>query len=71
MKGPFERLKYDLRRVWECPVCHRQARTPGTGTASLCACQQQVALNERQWMKLVHDGPLRLGNAGPPRPNAT
>ena len=21
MRGPYERLKYDLRRLWECPVC--------------------------------------------------
>ena len=38
MKGPYERLKYDLRRVWECPVCHRRERTEGLVTSVGCRC---------------------------------
>ncbi|MEX2026905.1 MAG: hypothetical protein WEH44_06380 [Pirellulaceae bacterium] len=39
MKGPYERLKYDLRRLWECPQCQRRERTDGSVTFFLCACQ--------------------------------
>jgi hypothetical protein len=39
MKGPYERLKYDLRRLWECPQCHKRERTDGTVTFRLCSCQ--------------------------------
>ena len=39
MKGPYERLKYDLRRLWECPQCHRRERTEGTVTFRHCVCQ--------------------------------
>lgn len=60
MKGPYERLKYDLRRVWECPVCHKQTRTSGTATAAVCHCQLEKPLVTQIVMKLIHDGPLRL-----------
>lgn len=39
MKGPYERLKYDLRRLWECPQCQRRERTDGSVTFFLCSCQ--------------------------------
>ena len=59
VKGPFERLKYDLRRVWECPVCHHKERTGGDSIARLCACQQSVPPSEQVWMKMLKDGPRR------------
>ena len=44
MKGPYERLKYDLRRLWECPACHKRERTPGSVSSRHCLCQmKQVA----------------------------
>ena len=39
MKGPYERLKYDLRRLWECPRCQRRERTDGSVTFVLCQCE--------------------------------
>ena len=39
MRGPYERLKYDLRRVWECPRCQRRERTEGTVTFVFCQCE--------------------------------
>jgi hypothetical protein len=55
MKGPYERLKYDLRRLWECPKCRRRERTEGTVTFRFCACQSQAgALGVP--MKLVEEG---------------
>ena len=55
MKGPFERLKYDLRRVWECPVCHHRERADGTVTTLVCRCQATKESQERVVMKLVED----------------
>ena len=60
MKGPFERLKYDLRRVWECPVCAHKERTPGGCTCCLCRCQADVPDAQKRWMRLVEDGPQRV-----------
>ena len=39
MKGPYERLKYDLRRLWECQSCHRRERSEGSVTFLLCECE--------------------------------
>jgi hypothetical protein len=55
MKGPFERLKYDLRRVWECPECHHKERADGTVTTLVCRCQANKEPHERVVMKLVED----------------
>lgn len=59
MKGPYERRKYDLDRVWECPVCHHRQRTSGAVTSCLCTCQLQRDPSQRQVMQLVSDGPRR------------
>ncbi len=61
VKGPYERLKYDLRRLWECPVCQHKLRLPGERTSALCQCQQAAPLEEQVWMRLVDDceRPLR------------
>jgi hypothetical protein len=56
MKGPYERLKYDLRRVWECPECHHKERTGGEVVNRLCRCQEKAQPAEQVWMKLVEDG---------------
>ena len=63
MKGPYERLKYDLRRVWECPVCHHRDRTDGSATSCLCRCQKKLAPGAATWMRLVDDG-VRCVDAG-------
>jgi hypothetical protein len=55
MKGPGERLKYDFRRVWECPVCRHRERTGGDVTFRLCDCQRKIEPPHRAWMKLVHE----------------
>ncbi len=58
MKGPHERIKYDLRRVWECPRCHHRERTLGTVTSMLCECAGDTK-GMPTFMKLIEDG-LRL-----------
>ena len=60
VKGPYERLKYDLRRVWECLKCHHKERTTGVAVNCLCPCQGNAPQAERVWMKLVEDGPRRV-----------
>jgi hypothetical protein len=65
MRGPGERLKYDFRRVWECPVCRHRERTGGDVTFRLCACQRKVDPPNRAWMKLVQEGGRRAESAKP------
>jgi hypothetical protein len=57
MKGPFERLKYELRRIWECPKCHRRIKSPGSQTAMFCRCSEGDPAIP---MALVGDGARRI-----------
>jgi CDGSH-type Zn-finger protein len=61
MKGPYERLKYELRRVWECPECHRRERTEGTVTTVPCRCGADQQPPQVRWMRLIEDGMRRVG----------
>ena len=62
MKGPFERLKYDLRRQWECPVCHRKERSSFTKTFAHCPCRPGESPVP---MRLVEDGVRRAWGEPP------
>ncbi len=62
MKGPFERLKYEMRRIWECPVCRRHERTDGGISSLFCQCQRDVDAAERRCMKLLANGIRRAGS---------
>ena len=68
MRGPYERLKYDLRRLWECPQCHRQTRTAGDVVVCFCKCQKKLPRVEQVCMKLVGDGPQRVADAPTKKP---
>jgi hypothetical protein len=61
MKGPSERVKYDLRRLWECPACKRRERTSFTVTFHHCGCQMKQLDGRQVVMKLVTDGVQRVG----------
>ena len=61
MKGPYERLKYELGRLWECPDCQHQERMPGTVTFVYCRCQRQKGVKDRIHMKLIDDTIRRVG----------
>lgn len=63
MKGPFERIKYDLRRVWECPVCHHKERKGGQTTAVVCLCQLSEPITKQQPMHLIDDHIRRKSQA--------
>jgi hypothetical protein len=56
MKGPYERLKYALWRVWECPLCKHRERSDGSVTFLYCRCQTHAAPAQRRSMQLVEDG---------------
>jgi len=60
MKGPKERLKYNLHRVWECPDCHSRLRTSGDVTHTTCKCQSKLLLTEQRCMTLLEDGVRRV-----------
>ena len=60
MKGPYERLKYDLRRLWECPACKRRERTSGAVTFRYCPCGEKQEGGQPVVMQLIADGPQRL-----------
>jgi hypothetical protein len=38
MKGPGMRLELDVRRIWRCPACGREARSEGGVVAKVCGC---------------------------------
>jgi hypothetical protein len=57
MKGPYERLKYDFRRVWECPACKRRDRTEGGVTFRQCNCTMKGESGQAVNMKMIEDGP--------------
>src|SRR5687767_1877145 len=60
MKGPYQRLKFDLRRLWECPTCNRRERTPGWVSSCFCQCQTGKADGQPVVMKLLADGAQRV-----------
>ena len=55
MKGPHERLKYDLRRLWECPQCRKRERTDGGVTFRFCSCQVRSDGGQPIPMKLLEE----------------
>ena len=67
MKGPYERLKYTLRRTWECPACSRRLQTDGTSTANVCDCQLGKPEGQRISMKMLLDG-IRRSRVKQPQP---
>jgi hypothetical protein len=59
MKGPYERLKYVLWRVWECPECQHHERTSGDVTFMYCRCQANNN-SKKVCMHLIKDGVRRV-----------
>src|SRR5262245_27832142 len=57
MKGPGGRMRFDLRRVWECPVCHRRDWTPGEIVFRACTCSAKGDSSRPVWMKLIEQEP--------------
>ena len=58
MKGPGNRLRFDVRRVWECPICHRRERTSGEVVNRLCDCLAKKN-GQQTSMKLIEENGRR------------
>lgn len=59
MKGPGLRTRYDVRRVWRCPVCDHREKALGQITWKICRCQQNRPEQARVLMQLIADAPPR------------
>jgi hypothetical protein len=57
VKGPSGRLKHDVRRVWECPICGRRERTGGEVVNRACPCHPDTDPPRTVWMRLVEERP--------------
>ncbi len=68
MKGPGGRLRFDIRRVWECPACHRRELTAGDVVYRLCTCSTKSNPPRQNWMKLIEERPVRPVPPPPPSP---
>ncbi len=66
MKGPYERLKYVMYRLWECPACGHHERTGGETVFMFCRCQRQYERRDRVCMKLLEDGVRRVDTPSTP-----
>ena len=55
MKGPLARHKFPIRRLWECPHCHRRAYSSGAVAARICG-ECPPATEGVPWMNLVEEG---------------
>ena len=66
MKGPGGRLKFDIRRLWECPACHRRELTAGDVVTRLCACSAKSEPPRQNWMKLIEQKPAKPAPLPPP-----
>lgn len=65
MKGPYQRLKYNMLRIWECPECNRRERTDGSQTAMLCDCVF-ADTKKLKPMRLIEDDIRLSGISNPP-----
>jgi len=55
LKGPYGRLKIDVRRVWECPLCHRREWTGGEVVTLRCDCRAKNDPPAWAWMALIEE----------------
>jgi len=57
MKGPSGRLRYQVRRVWECPRCRRREWTGGHIVTQVCDCAGGEGPAKPVGMKLIEELP--------------
>jgi hypothetical protein len=53
MRGPSGRVKYVIRRTWECPACQRRVFTYGRVVHLACLCTPPE--QPPRWMRLVDE----------------
>jgi hypothetical protein len=57
MKGPSGRLRHQVLRLWQCPVCQRREHTGGDVVTRTCDCLSQTQPPRWTWMRLIEDEP--------------
>src|ERR1700682_5569682 len=50
MKGPRSRHKFNVLRIWECPLCQKRAFEPARVAHRACSCQGK---DRPTWMRLI------------------
>jgi hypothetical protein len=72
IKGPRGKSKFDIRRLWECPICHRRELTPGSVVNRVCICVANQDPPRQTWMRLIEEPVKRPvpRPQPPPVPNA-
>jgi hypothetical protein len=63
MRGRAAWWKYDIRRVWVCPLCSRRVKTGGDVVNQACDCQANSNPPQQVWMRLVEEAPRREATA--------
>ena len=53
MKGPGHGRQYDVRRLWECPVCQKRVRTLGSIVNLRCEACARNKTGDTAWMRLL------------------
>jgi hypothetical protein len=53
MKGPGHGSQYDVRRVWECPVCQKRVKTSGSVVNLRCEACARNKTGDTAWMRLL------------------
>jgi hypothetical protein len=64
MKGPGNRVRHDVRRVWQCPACGRREKTGGQVVCLRCNCGTAGTATDPPWMQLIEDRPAKPGAGG-------
>jgi hypothetical protein len=57
MKGPSGRLRHQVRRLWQCPVCQRREYTGGDVVTRACDCLAKSQPPRWTWMRLIEEEP--------------
>lgn len=53
MKGPGHGCQYDVRRVWECPVCLKRVKTGGQVVYLRCEACARNKTGDTACMRLI------------------
>jgi len=69
VRGPYERLKYDFRRLWECPECGHRSYTSGDLATETCDCGRKESPPRTIFMRLAAEGGRRTDIRPPGAPH--
>jgi hypothetical protein len=64
MRGRAAWWKFDVRRIWVCPLCSRRVKTGGDVVNQPCDCLAKSNVAKPVWMQLVEPSPQPAELAG-------